>query len=235
MKRNIRVNAIDLRFRRPDSPRRRRLETELRVGFIVDFRCPEVLPLLKSEPDFFESHQIYALFSNASFDILMPLLQMQNGVRLDCDISVFTANGRIFDLYKIDNARNEDSRIMVEENGSWNASAISLGFNSAHFKIQQRKNLMNVTLDAVLYVSYSNDNNYMQCDRDLSPSPDESQIISTWRPMDNLPERTFGHNARFHPLPPAVARNAQEEVQLLRSPAQNGHLECFIKFGQCYW
>lgn len=151
MQNGVRANAIDLRIYSP-----MRTETGLRNGIIVDFRCPDMMRVLQSNADFFQAHQIYALIGNRSFELMLPVLQFQNGVRLDSDISIFTADGRIFDLYKIDNARHADARIMVDENGSWNGTGISADFNPLHYKVPTRRNLMNVTVDAVIYVSVLN-------------------------------------------------------------------------------
>lgn len=145
---NIRVNAVDLRQYRP-------LPTEsgLRNGVIVDFRCPDIVRVLKSNPDFFQPHQSYFLFSNHSFEQFLLPLQYQSGVRLDSDITIFAADGRIFDLYKIDNARHADAKIVLKDNGIWNGTSISADYNSNHYKISKRRDLMNVRLDAVIYVS----------------------------------------------------------------------------------
>lgn len=147
-RRNVRVNAIDLRQNSP-LPNR----AGLRNGIIVDFRCQDIIRVLQSNPNFFEAHQIYALITNSSFEHLLLPLQYQNGVRLDSDITIFAAGGRIFDLYKVDNARHADAKIMLIENGSWNRTSISTDYNSAHYKIPIRRDLMNVTLDTVIYVS----------------------------------------------------------------------------------
>lgn len=149
---NVRVNAIDLRQYSP-----LRTRAGLRNGIIVDFRCPDIIRVLQSNPDFFEAHQIYVLITNSSFEQLLLPLQYQNGVRLDSDISIFVSDGRIFDLYKVDNARHADAKIIVKENGSWNRTSISADFNSAHYKIPFRRDLMNVTLDTVIYVSCGSD------------------------------------------------------------------------------
>lgn len=83
---------------------------------------------------------------------LVDLLQLQNGIRLDSDISIFTSNGLITDLYKIDNARNEDAKIVMIPNGHWNASGIH-NYDASVFKVPNRMNLKGIRLDAVLYVS----------------------------------------------------------------------------------
>lgn len=145
---NIRVNTVNLRQYKPLP-----MESGLRNGIIVDFRCPDIVRVLHSNPDFFQPHQIYALISNSSFEHFLQPLQYQSGVRLDSDITIFAADGRIFDLYKIDNARHADARIMLKENGHWNKTSISANYNSKHYKIPSRRDLMNVRLDAVIYVS----------------------------------------------------------------------------------
>lgn len=160
--RNIRTNCVDLRQYKPEP----RTENDLRVGYIVDLRCPMVLTILQSNPDFFQAHQIYALISNSSFDHLLGHFQVQNGVRLDSDISIFTAKGGIYDLYKIDNARHINSKVIVQENGSWNGSQISSNYDSTHCKVPTRRlNLWNVTLDAVIYVRFGS----IIFERDLKP------------------------------------------------------------------
>lgn len=149
-KNNLRVNSIDLRDYRPLRPSAE--PSRLRTAMIVDLRCPEILRVLRTDPDFIQSQQIYALISNTSLKPILPLLKYQSGVRLDSDISVFSADGQIYDLYKIDNARPANARMVVQSNGFWNATKM-FGFNSECYKVPNRRNLMNVTLDGVLYVS----------------------------------------------------------------------------------
>lgn len=150
MQRGLRVNAIDLRLKRKMIP-----DTSwnlLRIGFVVDFRCKEITSVLKSDPDFFTAHQIYALISDTPFDQLLPVLQYQNGIRLDSDITILSTNGS-FDCYKIDNARNMDALMVVERNGNWTWTTLSDDFNANLYKLSMRRNLRNITLDAVVYVS----------------------------------------------------------------------------------
>lgn len=150
MQLGLRVNAIDLRLRRKGTPDS--FWDILRIGFIVDLRCKEINSVLKTNPEFFTAHQIYALISETPFEKLLPLLQYQNGVRLDSDITILSPNGS-FDCYKIENARNRDALMVIERNGQWTRSAMSDDFNGSLYKLSSRKNLRNITLDAVVYVS----------------------------------------------------------------------------------
>lgn len=122
-------------------------------GFLVDIQCPTIIDQLCRDNQFFKRSQTYALFANDSIDDhLLELFQMQDNVRLDSDITIFTANGFVYDLYKIDNAHNEDAKFILLKNGQWNGCDIH-NWNAGVFKIPTRTNLQNISLATVTYVS----------------------------------------------------------------------------------
>lgn len=183
-----------------------------------------ISPILQSNPDFFQAHQIYALISNRSFDYLLSQFQMQNGVRLDSDISIFTVEGRIFDLYKIDNARHVDSEIVVQENGSWNGSQISSNYDRRPYKVPtRRRNLRNVTLDAVIYVRF--DSIGIKPDLKSSFLPAQPQTVAAWNIVDPLPHRSTRHHARFFLVPPATPRHDEKDLQFLGAAPQDRYMD----------
>lgn len=112
--------------------------------------------LFSSDPDFIKGRQIYLLLwrDNEEFqDKWLPLFQHQIGVRLDGDMTIFcSGNGTLYDIYKIDNAKNAETRMILQPNGQWNGSHLS-DFDSQVYKVKLRTNLQNIPLVAVLYVS----------------------------------------------------------------------------------
>lgn len=148
---NYRFNFIDLRINL-EPPK----STPHWQGFIVDLNCPQLQLKFNNSEVFFQPHQSYVLIGEISVSHLKDVLRFQSGILLDSDISIFTPTGFIWDLYRIDNAQNVHSKIIINRNGEWNASGI-FNYDASTSKVPHRFNLQGIQFPSVIYVSMWND------------------------------------------------------------------------------